>query len=373
MNNKQQINDDEIDLMELIINLWKKKNLILSITVFFAISSIVYALTAKEQWTSKAEVIAPQSSEFNDILLQRKKYSNITSEGIGELNQALYDNFTKQLRSINTRIDFFKQSNIYKNITKDLKSEKAKMSVLSNLTEKQTVINWPNKKKDINYPTISFYAEEPKLAQQTLKEFISFINKKTIQRFQENFWLKVENKIIDLDFNIKQIEEELTKRQQIRLENLQLALSMAKKAGIKEYSKNIDGNNFNKLRVGQADIQLTDDQEKLGNNTFLFLLGENYLQAQIDTLKNKPIVFPPKYHNMKLQLTQLNDLIDNKKDSITAQSFYYQSAPYLPLQRDKPRRALIVLMGTFVGSALGVLVALLMTGLEGHKKHNAKL
>ena len=57
----QKINEsDEIDLIELIKNLWKKKLwIILSAFVCTAIAA-VYAFTAKEQWTSKSVVIPPK-------------------------------------------------------------------------------------------------------------------------------------------------------------------------------------------------------------------------------------------------------------------------------------------------------------------------
>lgn len=49
--------DDEIDLVELIKVLWNKKIWILISAFIFTALAAVYAFTAKEQWTSKAEVI----------------------------------------------------------------------------------------------------------------------------------------------------------------------------------------------------------------------------------------------------------------------------------------------------------------------------
>lgn len=49
--------DDEIDLVELIKVLWNKKIWIVLSTIVFTALAAVYAFIAKEQWTSKAEVI----------------------------------------------------------------------------------------------------------------------------------------------------------------------------------------------------------------------------------------------------------------------------------------------------------------------------
>ena len=65
----QKLNEsDEIDLVELVKNLWKKKLwIILSAFVCTAIAA-GYAFTAKEQWTSKSVVIAPKVANLGDYL-----------------------------------------------------------------------------------------------------------------------------------------------------------------------------------------------------------------------------------------------------------------------------------------------------------------
>ncbi len=261
---------DEIDLIELVVSIWRKKWWVVLFTVIFAMAGVFYALTAKEQWTSKAEVIAPQTIEISDILTQRLAYARITGVKVENLEITLYGNFIKQLRSVNIRTDFFRQSDIYKQLTQDLEGESAKKNILKSLANRQVFIEWPNKKKDIDYPTVSFYAEEPELAQKTLEQFVDFVNQKTIERSEKNFWVAVDNKVAALKFYIKRVEDNLPEERQVRLENLKLALEMAKKANIKEYSLSVgDGAlNVSNLKVGQADIQLTDDQ--LSNNSFLF-------------------------------------------------------------------------------------------------------
>ena len=74
----QKLNEsDEIDLVELVKNLWKKKLwIILSAFVCTAISA-GYAFTAKEQWTSKSVVIAPKVANLGDYLSFRSEYASI--------------------------------------------------------------------------------------------------------------------------------------------------------------------------------------------------------------------------------------------------------------------------------------------------------
>ena len=74
----QKLNEsDEIDLVELVKNLWKKKLwIILSAFVCTAIAA-GYAFTAKEQWTSKSVVIAPKAANLGDYLSFRSEYASI--------------------------------------------------------------------------------------------------------------------------------------------------------------------------------------------------------------------------------------------------------------------------------------------------------
>ena len=74
----QKLNEsDEIDLVELVKNLWKKKLwIILSAFVCTTIAA-GYAFTAKEQWTSRSVVVAPKVANLGDYLLFRGEYASI--------------------------------------------------------------------------------------------------------------------------------------------------------------------------------------------------------------------------------------------------------------------------------------------------------
>lgn len=69
--------NEEIDLIELIRVLWKKKLLIAIVTFIFTALAAVYAFTAKEKWTSQAEVIAPRVTDISEYLSLRKEYNLI--------------------------------------------------------------------------------------------------------------------------------------------------------------------------------------------------------------------------------------------------------------------------------------------------------
>lgn len=371
--NINNIQNDEIDLIELIFSIWKKKWWVVLCTVIFAAGSALYALKAKEEWTSKAEIIAPRNYETVNILKDRLEYARISDADVGDIgiSDSLYEGFMTELRSVNSRVEFFKQSALYKKLTLNMESESEKQGVLRTLVNDGVKIQWPDKKKEIDYPTISFLAETPEDAQQTLRAYLDFLNRSVFALSEQEFLISLNNQIDGLRFALQQTEERLPLERNIILEtrkkNLDRALSTAKAAGIKEFAKTKVGGEFavSELALGEADIKLSDDQ--LSNNNFLFLMGEKYLQAQMDNVNKIPLVFPPDYHYKKTQLSQLEALLAKQTTNTTDQSFHYQSAPNLPLSRDKPKRALIVLIGTFLGGVIGVLVALFMAALEKRK------
>lgn len=199
-----------------------------------------------------------------------------------------------------------------------------------------------------------------------------YLNNRVLELERESFVLEINNYISKLEFSLARMEERLPLNRKIRLEtqqkNLERALATAKAAGIKEFAKAQIGEGIviPELSLGEADIRLEDKQ--LSDNNFLFLMGEKYLQAQIDNVDKIPLIFPADYHFQKTQLTQLKSLLTEQTADTKDQSFHYQSAPYLPLKRDKPKRTLIVLIATFLGGMIGVMMALLMSALESRKK-----
>ena len=77
MNDINYQNSNEIDLIELIRILWNKKLWILLCACFFTVITGIYAFTAKEQWTSKAVVIAPKAMHLGNYLIVKNEYASI--------------------------------------------------------------------------------------------------------------------------------------------------------------------------------------------------------------------------------------------------------------------------------------------------------
>ncbi|PIE46693.1 MAG: chain length determination protein, partial [Gammaproteobacteria bacterium] len=256
-----------------------------------------------------------------------------------------------------------KQSALLKQLINEGKTEKQAMIALV----KAISVIKPNvsERNTTNYVSVTFSAESPNIAQKALQKFIDFINHDVRQTMAEDLVVEIESKINTLKIKKESLKLFSDTALDVRLKNLEKAYLIAKNAGIKEYSKIHNGALVIPSNVGsEVGVKLKDS--RLSDDGFLFMLGENYLLAQINVLKGNKVIYPEAYYQASLKIDLLSDLLSNKENLIF-DTFHYQSSPSFPLQRDKPRRALIVLIGTFSGGVLGILVALFMTALEARK------
>ena len=360
----QKINEtDGVDLIELIRILWTKKLwIIISAFIFMAISA-GYAFTAKEQWTSKSVVIAPKVANLGDYLSFRSEYASILD--IKDFSQdkvaeTVFNDFKTALFSRSLKEAFFSQSKWFDTYSaNNANSEEAKQKLLSNLVDKNLIVTVPDPKKDPNSigVNVSFAAETPKEAQDVLLDYIQFVNQWVLAENKKDFLANINLVLSGFEVQKNKIERDIETVRQIQLENLTTALDIAKSAGIKDYSKSLSGNvSVPEVLLGDAKVPFSDS--KLSDGSYLFMLGEKYLQAQVDTLKNAPLVYPLNYYNIEKQANLLNLLEKKVEKEGAVRGYYYLSEPDYPVQRDWPKRLILLILGFFLGVMFSSLVIL---------------
>ena len=369
MNDINYQNNNEIDLIELIRTLWNKKLWILLCACFFTVIAGIYAFTEKEQWTSKSVIIAPKMSNLGDYLSFRSEYASILDIkdfSQDRVRETVFNDFKMALFSRSLKEAFFSQSKLFNTYSaKNTNSEEAKQKLLSNLIDKNLIVTIPDPKKDLNPigVSVSFAAETPKEAQDVLLDYIKFVNQWVIAENKKDFLANINLVISGLEIQKNKIERDTETVRQIQLENLTTALDIAKSAGIKDYSKSLSGNvSVPEVLLGDAKVPFSDS--KLSDGSYLFMLGEKYLQAQVDTLKNAPLVYPLNYYNIEKQANLLNVLEKKVEKEGAVSGYYYLSEPDYPVQRDWPKRLILLVAGAFLGSLIGCLIVLIRSFLE---------
>lgn len=368
----QNQSSDEIDLIELIFSIWKKKRWVAVLVAFFAFTSMTYSFLVQEEWISTAEIVQPDAADMGFYLDRYEQYLSITNpnqsqkknqnknqEALEKILEATFSRFLSASGSYENHLSYFKQS------IPDV-SGKELIELLKAIS-----INKPNGKKNIQHLTVSFSDERAQIAQKHLKGLIAHINHEVYNKTLSSLNAEIQTKIRALSIEQESIKAFADTSLSVRLKNLNKALQIASNAGIKRYSSTGNGRFLLPGGVsGEAGVKLTDD--RLAEDNFLFMLGTDYLQAQIDALKNSETIYPERYYQAQLQANLLKTLLQEKGE-VKFKAFSYQSAPSLPLQRSKPKRAFIVLIGTFMGLIFGVLAALLVSALEARGQDDSKL
>ncbi|OOF86130.1 LPS O-antigen chain length determinant protein WzzB [Rodentibacter ratti] len=374
MNNTNAANNDEIDLIELIKVLWNKKIWILLSAFVCTLIAGVYAFTAKEQWTSTAMVVQPRSTDLGNLLLTRSEYARIIGDeefSAGKLSASLYGQFKHFLLSNDLKRQFLEQSEWVKDYMKDMTEEEKRDYIENTVTKYLIVHEVDPKKKDLTELDkialkITFSAETPLGAQTALKEYVDFVNQFTLKQINKEFKLGFNLRLDSLKFTKEQIEKALSEAKVVQVENLTNALNIAKKAGITDFSKS-NTNSFSvpEYMLGEGRLNISDS--KLADGTYLFMLGEKYLQAQLDIARNAPIVYPVNYYSTDRQLSQLTQLAPQLESLQNVQSYYYLSSPDYPIKRDWPKRA-ILLAVSFIFGGIIACVFLLVRALFSRKE-----
>lgn len=358
VNVASQQRNDEIDLIELIRVLWDKKWWIVLTTFITTVLAGVYAFTAKEQWTSKATVIAPKLTELGEYLSVRREYNRILRVDPidpNALSASLFNNFNRLAQSQDTKNEFFIASNVYKKLAEG-KEDGEQRAVLFKLSNENTSFIIPDAKKDPNAigRTVSFSTETPIEAQDTLSELIQYINHRAFAIELEDFLVDFQNVLTSLQYEKALIQEDLSVNKSIQLENLNKAYETAQKAGVKEYSKVFNQSDTTSIAAALSDTKIPLSDSKLADGSYLFMLGEKYLKAQIDVASEKGIIYPPRYYQIDYQLKQLEPLFEKTK-AVKTQTFSYQASPDYPVNKDKPKRIIILLLGLILGCVISSL------------------
>lgn len=364
--------NDEIDLLDVFRLLWAKKWWIILTTLVCTALAAAYAFTAKEQWTSKAEILKPTLVDIKDYYSLQEQYA-LASGGEVKLDDVInhvFTAFTDLAFSKDEQAKAISQSHYFADLVKSQNADKTQSAVLlNNLVTKGFKLSRPDPKlnKTPSQLSTSFSAETAQAAQETLTKVITDVNAQSEILLRTILTANIEQKIQSLDYQIETIKQQQSSADAIQLANLEKAFSIAKNAGIEDYSKG-----FNLSSNGTLSLALSDSKDplkgpKLSDGSYLFMLGSKYLQAQIDVLKQKNVIYPPRYYTLVEQANTLKKLLP-QAEQVKLQTYRYLSSPDYPTEKDKPKKALILIIGAFIGVILGALIVIISNFFKrGHK------
>ncbi|MEZ9998865.1 LPS O-antigen chain length determinant protein WzzB [Vibrio lentus] len=345
---------DEIGLQELFKALWEGKLIIILVTALFTVSSVGLALSAQEWWSSDAKIAEAQPRNVAAYQQQVKQFQPVfniyqddgtvlVSSELDDLVgvEVLFKRFVNTFNSSNNKRAFLEQN------TEFQKLKLAMIDNATNLTEDEAralYARWFERisaskvdKSDRNSPyIISFQAMTKERSFDLLTSYVSFTESKVREDAFSNLKAFIGSKHNELIQQKRILESQAKNRLLVETERTKFAMEIAQAAGVEKPTKT--GN----------------DKEIFGIE-----LGSKGLNAKVkalESLKNLSVI-EPRLLQVNAKLHMLNNLEVDR--TVDFQTFRYLENVEQPITRDKPKRALIVVIGTLLGGMLGVAIVLI--------------
>ncbi|EIV0335956.1 LPS O-antigen chain length determinant protein WzzB [Vibrio cholerae] len=353
--------NDEIDLKELFAALWQGKWLIIMTTLFCSVIAIGYALTAQEWWSAKATVSQPQLQGITSYQQAVKRYQPlfdvyqedgtvIVSETLDSLidPEVIFKLFIQEFNANGTKRSFMQTNSTFLTLQKQMLEQNNDPEVMQTLYEewferiKASAVG-----KNNDTFTLIFQSVDKTSSLTLLSDYIQFVNQTLNKQLNANLISTLAAKYGELTQQEKNLQQQAQLRLQVELERTQYALNIAEAADIKQPVQNL----------GEQEI-------------FAINIGSRALKAKVDALKSiKDLsVFEPRLAILQSKLSQFDLETLSAETKWSVNGFYYLDQPEQPLTRDKPKRALIVVLGGMLGGILGVAMVLVRFAFRTEEK-----
>ena len=99
----------------------------------------------------------------------------------------------------------------------------------------------------------------------------------------------------------------------------------------------------------------------------LFLLGSEGLSAMIKNEATRPLVFSGNYYQTKNNLLDIERI---KVDPKTIHAYRYVMKPDLPIRRDSPKRAIVLVLAVLLGGMIGSGIVLGRNALREYRNRH---
>lgn len=327
------VNTKEIDLLGLLEVLFAAKKRIIAVTLAFALVGLAVSFLLPQKWTSKAVITQAEQSQWNP-LRQMMVTLQVLDVDAKISRPEVFDLFIKKFQSQSLLEEYLKSSSYVMSQLKDAEVDPLELHrAIVNISDKMKAVNDTQAKDAEKMPyvswTLSFTAPQAGDAQTVLEGYINYIaaivEKETLQNIRNQIALKT--KAVEQQLELDRVR--LTNTHNTNLQRLNYSLKVANAAGIKKpvYSN------------GQA---VKDDPD------YSVALGSDGIAQKLQIEKNLKDVteLNADFQNREFYLAQLKKL---SFSDIKLEPFRYQLSPSMPVKKDGPGKALIVLLATILG------------------------
>ena len=320
-NNNSQVsrsNDPEqIDLLDLMLQLWRGKWMIATFVVVFIALAIGYLSVAKEKWTSSAIIAQPDVAQI-------ATYSNALNILYGSAAPSMLDVQTRAIGRFNSSFSALAQA-------------------LENQEEPEKLTIEPAVKGEALPLSVSYTSTSAEAAQKQLAQYIQQVDEQTAKELAVDLKDNIKEQIKTLNDSLQSQEKVAQEQKDLRIKQIAEALKNAEAA-----------------KITTPQIQQTQDVTQ----ETMFLLGSVGLKSMIENEASRPLVFSAAYYQTRQNLLDIQNL-NVKPDTIHV--YRYVMKPDLPVRRDSPKKAIVLILAVLLGGMIGSGVVLGRNALRNYK------
>ncbi|ASO60445.1 LPS O-antigen length regulator [Salmonella enterica subsp. arizonae] len=348
-------NSHEIDLFSLMEVLWQAKRHILATIFAFACMGLLLSFLLPQKWTSQAIVTPAESVQWQG--LERTLTAlRVLDMDVSVDRVSVFNLFIKKFSSLLLLEEYLRSSPYVMDQLKGAKIDEQDLHrAIVALSEKMKAVDSNVGKKNetslFTSWTLSFTAPTREEAQKVLSGYIQYISAIVVKETLENIRNQLEIKTRYEQEKLAMDRVRLRNQLDANIQRLRYSLEIANAAGIKKpvYSN------------GQA---VKDDPD------FSISLGADGISRKLEIEKGVTDMaeINGDLRNRQYHVEQLAAM--NVRD-VTFTPFKYQLSPSLPVKKDGPGKAIIIILATLIGGMMACGGVLLRHAMVSRKMGNA--
>ncbi|EEL9839946.1 LPS O-antigen length regulator [Salmonella enterica subsp. enterica serovar Bareilly] len=348
-------NSHEIDLFSLIEVLWQAKRRILATVFAFACVGLLLSFLLPQKWTSQAIVTPAESVQWQGLERTLTALRVLDME-VSVDRGSVFNLFIKKFSSPSLLEEYLRSSPYVMDQLKGAQIDEQDLHrAIVLLSEKMKAVDSNVGKKNetslFTSWTLSFTAPTREEAQKVLAGYIQYISDIVVKETLENIRNQLEIKTLYEQEKLAMDRVRLKNQLDANIQRLHYSLEIANAAGIKRpvYSN------------GQA---VKDDPD------FSISLGADGISRKLEIEKGVTDVaeIDGDLRNRQYHVEQLAAM--NVSD-VKFTPFKYQLSPSLPVKKDGPGKAVIIILAALIGGMMACGGVLLRHAMVSRKMENA--
>ena len=308
---------EQIDLLDLVLQLWRGKWVIGAFVAVFIVLAGVYITVAKEKWTSSAIIAQPDAAQI-------ATYANALNILYGGAAPSMSDIQNRAIGRFNSSFSALAQA---------LENQEISEKLTIDTTVKGQALPL----------TVTYQGESAEAAQKQLAQYIQQVDEQTAKELTLDLRDNIKQQITTLNDSLENQEKVSQEQKDLRIKQITEALKNAEAA-----------------KITTPQIQQTQDVTQ----ETMFLLGSEALKSMIDNEASRPLVFSGACYQTKQNLLDIQNLNVNPD---TVHVYRYVMKPDLPIRRDSPKKAITLILAVLLGGIIGSGYVLGRNALRNYK------